>query len=78
MYLVLDRGLISSSSWSIFYTGGALNTARAFGPAVVTGFPYGSQWVVCMPSSITPCFLTSRISTGLARAWGRSWERRCI
>jgi len=31
--------------WSIFYTGGAVNTARAFGPAVVTGFPYGTQWV---------------------------------
>jgi hypothetical protein len=23
-----------------------MNTARAFGPAVVTGFPYPSQWVV--------------------------------
>ncbi|KAF9646602.1 putative aquaporin 1 [Thelephora ganbajun] len=31
--------------WSIYYTGGAVNTARAFGPAVVTGFPYGTQWV---------------------------------
>jgi len=31
--------------WSIYYTGGAVNTARAFGPAVVTGFPYGTHWV---------------------------------
>jgi len=31
--------------WTIYYTGGAVNTARAFGPAVVTGFPYGAQWV---------------------------------
>lgn len=25
-----------------------MNTARAFGPAVVTGFPFGTQWVVRM------------------------------
>jgi len=31
--------------WSIFYTGGAVNTARAFGPAAVTGFPSGKHWV---------------------------------
>ena len=38
--------LIYPSSWTIYFTGGAMNTARAFGPAVVTGFPYETQWVV--------------------------------
>ena len=38
--------LIPPFSWSAYFTGGALNTARAFGPAVVTGFPYETQWVV--------------------------------
>jgi len=69
-------GLTPLFSWSIFYTGGAVNTARAFGPAVVTGFPYGTQWVVCTFPFTTPRFLTYRLSTGLARAWGRSWRRR--
>jgi glycerol uptake facilitator-like aquaporin len=32
--------------FSVYYTGGALNTARAFGPAAVTGFPHGTHWVV--------------------------------
>jgi len=69
-------GLTSSFSWSIFYTGGAVNTARAFGPAVVTGFPFGTQWVVCMFAYTMPCFLTYSLSTGLARAWGPSWGPR--
>lgn len=51
-------------SWSIYYTGGAVNTARAFGPAVVTGFPYGTQWVVRMPP-FTTYPLTSRITSVL-------------
>lgn len=46
-------------SWSIYYTGGAVNTARAFGPAVVTGFPYGTHWVVRMPPRKT--LITLRI-----------------
>ena len=71
-----SQGLTSSLSWSIFYTGGAVNTARAFGPAVVTGFPFGTQWVVRTFPPTIPCFLTYRLSTGLARAWGPSWGRR--
>lgn len=37
--------LFACELFAVYYTGGALNTARAFGPAVVTGFPHGSHWV---------------------------------
>ncbi|EKM57805.1 uncharacterized protein PHACADRAFT_89277 [Phanerochaete carnosa HHB-10118-sp] len=37
--------LFAGELFSVYYTGGALNTARAFGPAVVTGFPHGSHWI---------------------------------
>jgi len=31
--------------WALFWTGACMNTARAFGPAAVTGFPYRHHWV---------------------------------
>ncbi|TFY64777.1 hypothetical protein EVJ58_g2399 [Rhodofomes roseus] len=31
--------------WGVYYTCASMNVARAFGPAVITGFPYSTQWV---------------------------------
>ncbi|KAI0299870.1 aquaporin-like protein [Russula brevipes] len=37
--------LFACHLFAVPYTGAAMNTARAFGPAAVSGFPYGTQWI---------------------------------
>ena len=47
-------------SFAVPYTGAGMNTARSFGPAAVTGFPFSSQWIVSLLPAILPFFLWAK------------------
>jgi len=51
--------LFACHLFAVYYTGAAMNTARAFGPAVVSGFPYPNHWVYWLGP-----FLGSLLGTG--------------
>ncbi|KAI0768789.1 aquaporin-like protein [Trametes elegans] len=46
--------------FAVYYTGAGMNTARSFGPAVVTGFPYDGHWIYWLGP-----FLGSLLGTAL-------------
>ncbi|KAJ7470797.1 putative aquaporin 1 [Mycena latifolia] len=37
--------LFSCHLWAVHYTGASMNTARSFGPALLTGFPTSYHWI---------------------------------
>ena len=62
--------LFAGELFALEFTGGSMNTARSFGPAVVTSFQ-GSHWVVCALLSYTDMHRANDIfSTG----WDQRWE----
>jgi len=51
--------LFACHLFAVYYTGAAMNTARAFGPAVISGFPDPNHWVYWLGP-----FLGSLLGTG--------------
>ncbi|KAH9474404.1 Aquaporin-1 [Psilocybe cubensis] len=52
--------LFACHLFAVYYTGASMNTARSFGPAVVSGFPVPNHWIYWLGP-----FLGSILGTGI-------------